>query len=316
MTPRMILIIILAAAGLISIALIAAIIMENLFRKKLKKGLDNPEALEFFRETWTPERLVKHSFRMERLAKMWGKKVISETGIAPLWADQLEANPTKRSLKRVLYHCPREFVCRAFLTGLKNKRLISVLTSWINETGPEQAVRHTAYSCRGEEFDGAAALEILKPLLDENLDPIIEFTGASEWYTRYFAYKILLHEEEIKCERAAWDGFFDTHPLIRNTLATKFNSKERKKLYSQLWELLLEDPSFEVRRSSKKRILSDFIDLYAPSEKKLTGTPSFLKTDHPKRSILPWSFYTVPTLNSDFRRPPFWKGTASLRSSF
>ncbi|MBI9102302.1 MAG: HEAT repeat domain-containing protein [Spirochaetales bacterium] len=274
MTPQIIFISISAVAGLIIIALITGIILETQFRKKLKKALDRPEAMDAFRESWPPSKLVKHSLRMERLAKIWGKSVISDTGIAPLWADKMETRPTKRALKRVLYHSPKVFVCRAFLTGLKNKRLTPVLTTWINETGPEQALRQISQSCRGEAFDGTEAHKLISPLLADNLDPIIEFTGASEWYTRYFAYKVLLHDQDKRSKRAAWDGFFDTHPLIRNTLAIEFSSDERNKLYTQLWELLLEDPSFEVRKSSKMRILQDFADLHTPSEKKLTGTPA------------------------------------------
>ena len=264
---------IIAAAGAAG-GITAFGILENRFRKKLKKSLDNSEAMEDFNRKWPAEKLNKRSSRMEKLAGLWGREVIRTTGLAPLWSEKLENSPGKKNLRRVLYYCPEDYTCRAFLAGMKNPGLTPVLEEWMIETGPEKSLKLISRSCRGEDFKGTGACDVMKRLLNKNLDPILELTGASEWYARHFAYQLILDTDNPKCRRAAWDGFLDTHPLIRRTLAERFETKEREKLYKQLWNLLVEDPAYEVRKSSKERIKKDFSDLYTPSEKKLKGTPA------------------------------------------
>ena len=55
--------------------------------------------------------------------------------------------------------------------------LYEVITSWVTEEGEDHTLRILATSCRGEEFDGVAALGVI----GEHLDSLREMTGDPEW---------------------------------------------------------------------------------------------------------------------------------------
>ncbi len=274
-----------------SIAGIIFLILDSRFRKKLKNAIASPEKMEEFRNSWPPEKLVWRSRRMEKLAEVWGGSIVQETGLAPLWTKRLKANPRIRYAKRVLKFCPEQDSFTVFIASQLNSRIEPVFLKWIEETGEARGFRILATSCRGELFDGKTALS----QIGNHIESLRELTGDQEWYSRYFAYQIILHDQDQKSKRASWDGFMDSHPLIRKTLAEGFHTDKKEKLYKQLWELVIEDPVYEVRRTAKTRILNDFRELYTPATGKLTGIPALrvlqlLEKDTPEDSNIAMKF--------------------------
>ena len=142
--------------------------------------------------------------------------------------------------------------------AFKNKKLQSILIEWIDKSGEFLVLRKIALSSKGEEFDGQNALF----LFNDRLDEINEMLGDFEWKSRFFAINILINDNGKRSEAAVWDSFKDSNIFIRILSIKLFKSDKREKLYKILESLILNDPSFEVRKASRNRITLDFQDLY------------------------------------------------------
>jgi HEAT repeat protein len=129
------------------------------------------------------------------------------------------------------------------------------------KTDGEKIIRGLAASCRGEEFDGEKAFA----LLGNHAGLLRELTGETEWYVRYFAFRILLADSDPRTVRGLEEGLLDPHPLIRKIIAGGIPAGEqRERSFGLLWERLSGDPVFEVREAAKNRIKKDYGDLYNP----------------------------------------------------
>ncbi|MDR1893224.1 MAG: HEAT repeat domain-containing protein [Spirochaetales bacterium] len=260
-------------AGVLVLVLAGAVfllIKAGLFRRRLKKLLQSPgfpsleerQAAALFRRRYPEEKLVFYSWQMERCARLWGRALVGLTGMDRVWIKRLQQKPGSTALRRVLLFCPPDGLFIAFLAVLKNPRLRKVFIRWKNETGEEETLRLLARACRGEEFDAS-----LGGLFGGNVLGLFqELTGESEWYCRYFAYRVLLRDTSPKTLRAIEDGIFDPHPLIRKTLLLGFKPEDEQKSFDRLWDRLIHDPVFEVREAAKVRIQKEFSRLYAPAK--------------------------------------------------
>ncbi len=231
------------AAGVILLAVIAAaylIARRIVFKNKVKAALNDPEKMETFRLKYPPQALLKKSGRMEQYARNYGSRLIIETGLAPLWADTLEAKRRPKDMRRVLAFCPEANLFTAFTASLNNPNLKPLFIQWMDEKGEDQALRILATVCRGEVFDGAKGLEIL----GNQIDTIREMTGDPEWHSRFFAYQIILEDTADRSVRALWDAFTDSYPAIRKKITDHFSAPDREKLYQELWKLVTGDPVF------------------------------------------------------------------------
>lgn len=256
------------AAGILLLIIIAAAyltVRRIVFKNRVKAALADPEKMESFRQKYSPVELLKKSRRMEKYASLWGSRLITETGLAPLWAVTLSEKMRPKDMRRVLAFCPESNLFTAFTASLNNPKLKPLFVQWMEEKGEDQALRILATVCRGEVFDGVKGLEIL----GNKIDTIREMTGDPEWHSRFFAYQIILEDREDRSIRALWDAFTDSYPAIRKKVTDQFDTPERAKMYRQLWELVTGDPVYEVRRSAKDRIVKDFADLYQPDYKNL-----------------------------------------------
>jgi HEAT repeat protein len=142
----------------------------------------------------------------------------------------------------------------------KNRGLKKMLAAWIREQGEETALRLLAASCGGEDFESR---DIFFDT-EQQGDLLRELTGDPEWHVRYFAYRMLLDDKDPKSPRTLEDGLSDSHFRIRQMLAARFQFAEPEKAYAVLWDKLIHDPVYEVRRSAKDRIHRDFPDRYNP----------------------------------------------------
>ncbi len=140
-----------------------------------------------------------------------------------------------------------------FLVALREKHIAGVFSEWLEESPGITAIRTMAISGNGQSFDGRKARE----LLDNVIDYVREISGDPEWPARYFALCVLLGDEDIQAQRLVSEAFYDSHPLLRQTVVTeaKMDSDE---LFNNLITTALDDPVPEVRRCARNRIDLDY----------------------------------------------------------
>lgn len=242
-----------------------------------KDTLQTEEALKKFTQKYSPEKLVRYSKRMERYSRQMGPQVVQKIGLADKWIKKITRSklPTRADIRRVLLYCPGTAVFKAFIAASGHPQLRKVLRNWMKSQGEEKAIRLIAESCRGEDFDPALGKSLLEKNTALDVNTLLrELTGEPEWFTRYFAYRILLLDKETLTERTLEDGIMDPHPLIRKILTENF-SGNREKTWSILWDKLIHDPVFEVREVARKRIAKEFMDLYNLKDKHLNAEETF-----------------------------------------
>jgi len=252
-------------------------IRSRIFKARLRRiikaqnayGQDSEQAEEALRDftlNYPPEKLVRYSRRMERYARQMGSQVIVNTRLADTWIQKLDHSPNKVDLRRVLLYCPQSALFKAFLVADKNPNLQKFFLDRMQIEGEEKYIRLLAASCRGEDFNPA----FFKGFLETHGELLRELAGELEWYTRYFAYRILLLDTDTKTERSLTAGLMDPHPLIRKIITEKFTA-EIEKIWAALWDKLIHDPVYEVREIARKRIAGEFIHRYNPNGQTLNA---------------------------------------------
>ncbi|MCL1958366.1 MAG: HEAT repeat domain-containing protein [Spirochaetes bacterium] len=239
---------------------------------KTQEAHQNEEAVNIFVKHYPPEKLVRYSRRMERYSRQMGPQVVRKIGLTDKWIQKVtqSALPTAVDLRRVLLYCPASSVFKVYLAAEQHPRLHRVIKDWIKNEGEEKVIRLLAETCRGEEFEP----DFGKSFLENNSALLRELTGEPEWYARYFAYKILIHDKEELTQRSLEAGLLDSHPLVRKILTENF-SGGREKIWNLLWDKLLHDPVYEVRETARKRITKEFMDLYSLKDKKFNNEEAF-----------------------------------------
>lgn len=248
-------------AGVLLLLVLAGVLYGRraVLRRRLRAVGESPgRAQELVLSRYAPARLLRAGATIEKIARETGGAIIEAIGIDELWMDRLIRKRGKRDFERVLEFFPDRglFVC--FLVGLEKREFGVRLQQWIDRTEEFLGLRRIALSGRGQEFDGALALEMFR----ERIDEIREMTGDPEWAPRYFAVKIMIADGGERSERGLWDAFGDAHPLVRKTVASGFLTEDEGRLIETLTALCLDDPVFEVRAAAKARLRSDFADRY------------------------------------------------------
>jgi len=243
-----------------TVVLIAGLITLFLYKRKVKnfsKYLEESLVNNYFSKNIYSDNFIgKHSKFLENLANRKGNAIILNSGLDTQWLRQLNEKPKEKNIKRILKYIPDKGLFSCFISSLNNPKLTNILTNFLgDEPG---SLRQLPLSSSGEPFDGNTALLIFKDRIDE----IREMAGDPEWSVRYFAIKLLLAEDSDRSNRAILEAFKDPHPLIRKTVIEECNIKDRSGIYKLLKELLLDDPSFEVRKAANNRIKLDFTDMY------------------------------------------------------
>ena len=244
----------------------------RIFKFRLRKIINAKDeqqvkdAVLKFEQHYPGKKLFRYSMRMERYSRQMGPQIVRETGLADIWLQKLSnsALPRVRDLKRVLLYCPNSFLFKAFLAVGKNNRLQKVFQNWMLNEGEEKSIRLLAETCRGEDFEPVYG----KYILSHHGDLLRELTGEPEWYSRYFAYRILILNKDALTDRSMEDGLVDPHPLIRKIITEAVNF-ERDKTWSIMWDKLIHDPVYEVREAARKRISKEFMDIYSPKNANL-----------------------------------------------
>ncbi|NOY09576.1 MAG: HEAT repeat domain-containing protein [Spirochaetes bacterium] len=254
--------------GVITIFIII-VISRKRFNNLLKQVMQHPELSEsLILKRYSSAKLLRRSKLIEKFAHKNGNEIIGYTKIDDLWLKRLMAKRREQDFKRIMNYARAKGIFTCFIVSLDNKKLSSLFMRILNVSEGFLSLRKLALAGNGEDFNGEKALLLFKDKLDE----LREMTGYPEWQARYFAVKILLHDNDEKSVRAIRESFKDSYPLIRRTAASEFKTGEKEKLYSTLYNLILNDPSPEVRSAAWKRIQNDFKDLYILKYEKLKGS--------------------------------------------
>ena len=211
--------------------------------------------------------LLRRSRQIERLAARHGTDVIRALRLDELWAARLAAKERPADFRRVITFAADKGLFACFLAALRNARLARELSGYLSIHGDFLVLRKLALSGRGEEFDGSRARDFFHDRIDE----VREMTGDPEWPSRYFAVKILVHDDDERSRRTIIDALRDPHPLVRRTTAAECRPADREGFYGQLVDLLTHDPVYEVRCAARDRIRRSFQDLYRIDPRELSA---------------------------------------------
>jgi HEAT repeat protein len=265
---------------LLFFAFFVAVIADMIWSIKAKKRIynilaraaDNPDkASDIVAPIFKKRYAFIRSQAIERFVKDEGNDIIYMTGIDRYWIQNLLRLKRKRDFNRIMHYAPDTGLFTCFLLSLEKKRFARLLISYLEESEDFLYMRRVALSGQGEEFDGARAREMFL----DHIDEIREMTGDPEWASRYFAIKILLHDDDNRSIRALWDAFEDSYPLVRKTVAHEFTTDQTDRLLDRLSTLTINDYTYEVRHIAWNRIMNEFPDYRFPDTKKMSQTQSF-----------------------------------------
>jgi HEAT repeat protein len=270
-----------AAAVILLVICCLWFVRTRIFKVRLKKIIrtqdtnQSEEELKKFKQSYPADKLARYSRRMERYSREMGPQVVRDTGLADKWVQKLScsSSPGKADIRRVLLYCPDKDVFKAFIAASLHPRLRGFFFKWARDKGEEKVIRLLAETCRGEEFDPAFCASAAPASINflETQRPLLrELASEPEWYTRYFAYKILLLDKDVLTEKVLEEGLMDPHSFIRKILTNSFTG-DREKIRDILWDKLIHDPVYEVRETARKRITKEFADTYSLTDKNLSA---------------------------------------------
>jgi hypothetical protein len=218
-----------------------------------------------------PERkeLIFPAERLERIRKKispavcdWdqknGSRLSHLLGFDTWWKQQVLKGDLP-SYKALLECGGKENLFFCFRKALENARFGTVFKKWLDYQGLETGFLELGLLNDGEDFNGAAALEIFRPVLNE----IGKMAVRRENPLRFTAFRILVHDTGDVSRRILWQGFRDNWSPVRETLCRWYKGPDRDRLYNELFRLMLSDPVRKVRIAARERISSDFSDLYS-----------------------------------------------------
>ncbi|MFW5741879.1 MAG: HEAT repeat domain-containing protein [Spirochaetota bacterium] len=251
----------IAAGAAVAIALlvpIASVARRVRFRKRIRRFLEQPD-IRRSTDVFDDAELLRRSRTLEHMAEREGEAVVEALELDRLWTERLYEKERPGDFRRVLRWGTDKGLFACFLMALRNRRYARMLRGYLADHSDFVVLRRLALSGRGDDFSGRKARDFFADRIDE----VREMTGDPEWASRYFAVKILLHDEDERSDRALREAFSDPHPLIRKTVVTEYGRQDREVLAERLRDIFLHDPVFEVRSAARARIRDDFADLYA-----------------------------------------------------
>ncbi|TVR28767.1 MAG: HEAT repeat domain-containing protein [Spirochaetaceae bacterium] len=267
---------VLAVSGVAIVVLVGVLVWHAVLRALLRRNLEAvlaaPELAEGrIRARYRSATLLLHSALIEKIARQQDHRIVALSGIDTLWIERLARRRSPRDAARVMEFAAEKGMFTCFIAALDRRQIAHILQRWISSSEDFLPLRRVALSGRGEQFDGAAAYRFFS----ERIDEIREMVGDPEWPVRYFATKIILNDADERSERMLWSCFADAHRQVRLTVAAEFRHTDRDALYEKLYNLYLHDPVFDVRRQARRRIGSEFSDLFRIDAKKLSEVEAF-----------------------------------------
>jgi len=249
------------------------LINTRIFKFRLKKIVNaqdaqqSAEAIKNFQLNYPADKLMRYSRRMERYSRQMGPQVVRETGLADKWVQKLtRVLPSAADVRRVLLYCPDSYLFKAFIAASLHLRVRRYFFKWMRSEGEEKIIRRLAETCRGEDFDPAFCANLMEP----HAALLRELTNEPEWFSRYFAYKILILYKDELTLKILEEGLMDPHPLVRKIITNSFTA-DKDKVWNVLWDKLIHDPVYEVRETAHKRIAKEYAGNYSLNDKSLNA---------------------------------------------
>ncbi|OQY32308.1 MAG: hypothetical protein B6241_11395 [Spirochaetaceae bacterium 4572_59] len=242
---------------------------KKIFQKLLKEAAESRSSIQLL-EKYSFEYLCRKSRGITEISRTSDFNLPDLLHLGTFWIDQFSRSGSMQNLDWILEFIPETGLFTVFEKALNNKKVADRLVLYINESKDLLILRKIALSSRGKDFDGDKAMVLFQDRMDE----IREMTGDPEWAARYFAIKILLHDGDPRSDRSVWESLDDSHALVRATVvreidkdAKPYDAKEISTsgsfLFDDMKSHLLNDPSLEVRKASKERIMKDFHSFYS-----------------------------------------------------
>ncbi|MFW5814126.1 MAG: HEAT repeat domain-containing protein [Spirochaetota bacterium] len=247
-----------AALALVLVLVIASLVRRVRFTNRVRRYLAG-SGLRPSTDVFDDAELLRHSRTLERMAERDGDEVVDALELDRLWTERLYEKERPADFRRVLRWGTDKGLFACFLMALHSRRYARMLRGYLADHSDFLVLRRLALSGRGDEFSGRKARDFFADRIDE----VREMTGDPEWASRYFAVKILLHDDDGRSDRALREAFADPHPLIRKTVVTEYDGHDREPLAERIRDVFLHDPVFEVRSAARTRIRDDFADLYS-----------------------------------------------------
>lgn len=249
---------VISAIAVIIILIIVRIFLNLSFLKACDRASADDEALKHFKEKYHDGILLRRSRLVEKSASKNGIKLITDTGIDKLWEQQFLNQKKSGYLRKFIKYFPEKGLFFCILAGGSRASYQKIFQNMLAHNSDANLLKKIGTAGAGNDFDGKYAAS----LVGERFQEIIELTGDAEWEVRFFAVKLLIHIDEARAVRAVWESFSDSSHQIRKTAASEFRAEDEKRLGQTLITLLLEDPSFEVRRAARLRLDAEFPELY------------------------------------------------------
>ena len=279
--PDWLLIVDAAVIVILLVLLIIYLIVRGRFRKALDRAAQDQKKAKELKKLYSDNVFIRRSKTISKVSRKRGANLFNILMIGDLLIEKFNKRRSAALMKRILEFVPDKGLFSCFLRALEKKKLSKILQLWLDNSKDFLVMRRIALSGKGEDFNGVDALN----MFNDRMDEIREMTGDPEWASRYFAIKMLIYDQDERSMRAVWDSFKDSHALVRKTVAREIDKhahpyvaqtivedidkENRKALYSELYNLTLNDPVFEVRSVAKERILKDFTDHYTMDIEKL-----------------------------------------------
>ena len=248
---------IISAAAALLIFILMKVFLNIRFLKFCDRAYADPDVLKEFKEKNHELKLLRRSRLVEKAASKNGADFITMTGIDKLWQKQFIKFKHASYLKKFIRYFPNKGIFFCILSGQTKKSYEKILKKMVEQNTDSNLLKKIGAASEGADFDGRYA----SGLFGDRFQELIELTGDPEWTVRHFAIKMLIYIDDERAVRAVREAFSDSSEEIRAVVAAEF-SDDKTELCKTLTTLLLNDPSFNVRRTARLRIDSDFPEHY------------------------------------------------------
>jgi len=201
-------------------------------------------------------KLLSRPSLIEALIRRKGDQAAVFFGLSEHLIHKFKRHRNAEEARRLLALPSGEGLFPVFLVALHDRSIAQVFSNWLKENQEIPLLRQVAFSAWESPYDVHKAGE----LLAQCAESLRELAVHPEWQVRYFAFQILLTDNNAQTNRLMKGGFNDPHPLIRRIVAQKIRAINHEYLFQSLMRLVLDDPVPEVRRYARERIEVTFPD--------------------------------------------------------
>lgn len=245
------------------ILVILWLVLRSRFRARLRATVGGGSAkLAEFHRRYPEGVLLRRSrmiVRMARLGEEWAA-IPREIGMTRLWVGRLAKHRRRGDYRRVLAFGSGEDLWPCFLLALAHPRQGERFLKWFEGRDAFSSLRAMARAGGGGAFDGRRAIG----LFAGSVDRIREMAGDPDWRVRHFAVTIILHDGSELSRRALWEALHDGAFQIRRLVVPSFVTIEADRLFEELYDLVLHDAVFAVRKAARERIQRELRERYHP----------------------------------------------------